>query len=97
MSCRSLAQVWWKLLRVWLLQLLSEGDVMNYWATIEYIRSGEAIVTLRDDRGEWSGSGLVKIRNGSRSDLYEQGYNVASLSAKSKGGRLARYSAIKTF
>jgi hypothetical protein len=68
---------------------------MNYWATIEYTNFGEAIVTLRDERGRWAGAGRVQIRSGSRFDLYEQGYKVASLSAQAKGGKLTRYKEIR--
>lgn len=68
---------------------------MDYWGTIEYTNFGEAIVTLRDTKGRWAGAGRVQIRSGSRFDLYEQGYKVASLSAKAKGGRLTRYTEIR--
>ena len=70
----------------------------NFSATIEYI-DGQcaAIVTMYDPTGEWSGGGRIDVRpiHGSvRSALYENGYTVASLSAKSKGGRLDRYTEV---
>lgn len=61
-------------------------------ATIEFITGQRAaIVTLTDSSGEWSGSGRIEVRSGRRSDLYEEGYRVASLSAAAKGGRLETF------
>lgn len=64
---------------------------MNYYGTIEYIRHGEAIVTLTDSNGEWSGSGLICCRSGNEQALYEEGYKHASINAASKGGRLETF------
>ena len=68
----------------------------NYSATIEYLNDQPAaIVTLFDGSGEWSGCGRIGLPRCParllRSSLYEVGYKHASLSAKSKGGRLDRY------
>lgn len=60
-------------------------------ATIEFVRPGTAILTLTDSRGEWSGSGTISVWSDSKDDLYEQGYIMACLSAKSKGGRIETY------
>ncbi len=66
----------------------------SFYGTIEYFRRTTAIVTLLDADGDWSGSSLVQCRSGRREDLYEAGYNAASVSAISKGGRLDRFRAI---
>lgn len=69
-------------------------DEPRFWATIEYIRKGEAIVTLLDvstGTPEWSGYSLVQVRSSLRADLYEAGYRLASANASWKGGRLDRY------
>lgn len=63
----------------------------RFWATIEYVRPGEAIVSLTDSSGEWAGGGIVAIRSRSRADLYEAGYVHASARAAAKGGSLDRY------
>ena len=62
-------------------------------ATIEYLTNqNAAIVTLTDERGDWSGSGRIEARITSRkSDLYEIGYIHASRSAACKGGTLETY------
>lgn len=66
---------------------------MKYSATIEFLTGQRAaIVTLFDRSGEWSGAGRIEVRSGSRSDLYEEGYRHASVSASMKGGILDRYS-----
>lgn len=61
--------------------------MLHITATIEYVRPGEAIVTLSDSCGEY-GCALVQCRSGNRSDLYAAGYHLADLDATSKGGRL---------
>uniref|UniRef100_A0A6H1Z957 Uncharacterized protein n=1 Tax=viral metagenome TaxID=1070528 RepID=A0A6H1Z957_9ZZZZ len=71
----------------------------NYSATIEYLSDQPAaIITLFDGSGEWSGGGRIDLPRCPahllKSSLYEQGYISASLSAKSKGGRLDRYSEV---
>ena len=71
-----------------------EMSTTKFNATIEYTSQGSAIVTLYDGV-EWSGGGLVEVKSKSRLDLYEQGYIVASVSAKSKGGRLETFKEIK--
>ena len=67
----------------------------KYNGTIEYTKVGSAIVTLYDAAGEWSGGGLVMTKSKARSDLYELGYVVASLNAKSKGGRLETFKEVE--
>lgn len=63
----------------------------GFYATLEHIRSDEAIVTLFDADGEWSGAGLVQVKSCSKSDIYEEGYRMASVSARAKGGRIETY------
>lgn len=65
----------------------------NITATIEYVRHGEAVVTLSDTRGEY-GCTLVQCRSGARGDLYEAGYRLASLDATSRGGRLDAFTEV---
>lgn len=65
--------------------------MVKFNGTIEYTSKGNAIVTLYDETGEWSGGGLVQVMSSSKQDLYEHGYAVASLSAKNKGGRLETF------
>ena len=63
-----------------------------FTATIEYLHGqSAAIVCLTDGFGGWAGAGRIEVRSGLRSDLYEAGYRMASLSAMSKGGRLETY------
>lgn len=64
---------------------------MNFYATLEYTNPGEAIVALFDEAGEWCCAGRVECRSRRRDDLYEEGYRLASFTARSKGGRLERY------
>lgn len=65
---------------------------MRFNATIEFLKGQRAaIVTLFNDRGEWSGSGRIEVRSGCRSDLYEEGYRIASQNASVKGGTLDYY------
>jgi hypothetical protein len=64
----------------------------KFTATIEFLHGqSAAIVTLTDNRGEWSGSGRIQVRSGLRADLYEQGYTEASARAAAKGGTLEAY------
>lgn len=61
------------------------------WATLEYLRPGEAIVELHSTSGKWLGGGLVQVRSRSRHDLYEAGYNSASQRAHAHGLSLERF------
>lgn len=66
-------------------------SILNkFSATIDYLNSREAIVSLTDGQGDWSGARLVQGL--SREDLYERGYSAACVSARGKGGVLDRYS-----
>lgn len=65
-----------------------------FFATIEFLGNGRAIVALTDRNGEWAGAHRVEVRSGLRSDLYEAGYRSASLSALSHGGHLESYRVI---
>jgi hypothetical protein len=62
--------------------------LMNYTATIELLNNGQraAVITLINERGEWSGSYRIDGPN-----RYERGYDRASLEATLKGGRLSTY------
>lgn len=68
---------------------------MKFTATIEFL-SGQkaAIIELTDAHGEWSGAGRIDLPRGSRADLYEAGYKLASQNAAAKGGTLDRYSVV---
>lgn len=64
--------------------------MIKFYAVIEFLPGQRAgILTLTDQSGEWAGSGRIEGRN--RSDIYERAYQLASLSAQSKGGRLERF------
>ena len=64
------------------------------WATIEYLRPGEAIVDVTTTTGRWLGGGLIKVKSGQRSDLYEAGYTHAAQRADAHGLILDRFSAV---
>ena len=66
----------------------------SFFATIEFLGRGRAIVALTDRNGEWAGAHRVEVRSGLRSDLYEAGYRSASVSALAHGGRLESYRAL---
>lgn len=63
---------------------------MNFDATIEIVTTHRAIISLFHN-GEWSGSGSIDVRSGSRRTLYEQGYIHACARAACKGGNLQTY------
>jgi hypothetical protein len=66
---------------------------IKLWATIEFLPGQcAAIVELHSTTGEWAGGGRVECRSGRRSDLYELGYDTASMRARAKGGALDRFS-----
>jgi hypothetical protein len=65
-----------------------------FFATIEYLGNGSAIVSLTDRNGEWSGAHRISVRSGLRADLYEAGYRSASVSATAHGGRLESFHAV---
>lgn len=67
-----------------------------FYATIEHIRHGEAILTMTDQAGEWAGASLIQCRSGRREDLYEAGYTAASVNVRAKGGRLETYREIES-
>lgn len=64
------------------------------WATIEYLRPGEAIVDVTTTFGRWLGGGLVMVRSMRRSDLYAAGYTHAAQRAAAHGLPLDRYAAV---
>lgn len=65
-----------------------------FFATIEFLGHGRAIVALTDRNGEWAGAHRVETRSGLRADLYEAGYRSASVSAMAHGGHLESYRAL---
>ena len=67
-------------------------NASNAWATIEIIRTGEAIVDVTTTDGRWLGGGLITVRSGNKDDLYEEGYKHASVRASAHGLTLDRYS-----
>lgn len=64
------------------------------WATIEFIRHGEAVIDVTATDGRWLGGGLIQVRSGRREDLYEEGYKHASVRASAHGLTLDRFAAV---
>lgn len=69
--------------------------MLKFYGTVEFL-SGQsaALLTITTDAGEWSGSGRIEVKFGRRGDLYEEAYRQASLNARTKGGRLERFSVV---
>jgi hypothetical protein len=63
--------------------------------TIEHLAGQKAAIITLTINGEWSGSGRIDLPRGSKSALYELGYDRLSMSAVDKGGILDTYKVIK--
>lgn len=63
--------------------------------TIEYLDDQKAAIITLTLRGEWSGSGRIDLPRGSKTDLYEIGYDRLSMSATAKGGILDTYKVVR--
>lgn len=72
-------------------RVTAEQAPPRFYGTIEYLPTGEAIVTLTDSDGEWSGACRIQCRSRRRDDLYEAGFTSASVNASGKGGRLESF------
>jgi hypothetical protein len=64
---------------------------MTINATISMIRTGEAFVESFSSTGEWLGGGLVRVRSGTRDDLFTEGRNKAAQNAAAHGGILITF------
>lgn len=64
---------------------------MKFSATVEYVTSTRALVTLFDASGDWAGAYRVDLPRNPPHPLYDAGYNRASQAATCKGGTLDRY------
>lgn len=69
------------------------NNTTRFWATIEFLPGQRAaIVALTDcSTGEWACASRVEVRSGSKRDLYNEGYRLASFAAAGKGGTLDRF------
>lgn len=63
-----------------------------FTATIEYVTSTRAIISLFDAAGEWAGAQRIDLPRNPRESLYDAGYAHASQMAAVKGGSLSRFS-----
>lgn len=70
-------------------------DMKRFNGTIEYLSGQKAAIVTLTEGDEWSGSGRIDLPRGSKSDLYELGYNQLSMSATAKGGVLDTYKVIQ--
>lgn len=67
------------------------GCMKRFDGTIKYLHGQKAAIITLTENGQWSGSSRIDLRVGSKSDLYEIGYDRLSASAAHKGGRLETY------